>query len=168
MATSQSIPDFRKTDDTEPRVFRLYIALFPMGSGSLCHWGLVLKDGTGAIEILDVNDLGGSREREVRDFVMMRKTHLKMICEIASVENDEGAGIFRATAAAEELPASQDSYFCRTWVINVLRSLRRNGIRLCGEPEMIQRAIQQAIGEFDMRYDSQYHVVAPGGDWSRR
>lgn len=84
--------------------------------------------------MLDVNDLGGSSKHGVRDFGKMRKDHLKIICEIASVENDEGVSIVRLTAAAEEIPIYRDSYFCRTWVVNVLGSLRRNGIRLYGEP----------------------------------
>lgn len=83
--------------------------------------------------MLDVNDLGGSRNREVRDFEKMRKNHLKIICEIANVENDEEADIVRVTAATEEMPVAHDSCFCRTWVINVLGSLWRKGIRLYGE-----------------------------------
>lgn len=50
------------------------------------------------------------------------------------MEDDEEAGIVRVTAAAEELPSALDSCFCRTWVINVLGSLQRKGIRLYGEP----------------------------------
>ncbi|KAI1185913.1 hypothetical protein F5B17DRAFT_432114 [Nemania serpens] len=167
MADSQPLLDFRKTGDTEPRVFRLYIALFPMGSGSLCHWGIVLKDSTEATDILDVTYLDGSRKHQVRDFGKLRKNHLKIICEIASVEDDEEAGIVRVTAAAEELPSALDSCFCRTWVINVLGSLQRKGIRLYGEPDTIQKAVQRAAGEFDMRYNSEYHVVAPRGEWAK-
>ncbi|KAJ8118323.1 hypothetical protein ONZ43_g4012 [Nemania bipapillata] len=163
MSNSQATFEFRKTSDTEPQAFRLYIALFPMGSGSLCHWSLVLKDSTGSIDLLDINDVGGMRKHEVRDFNKMRKNHLKAICEIAHLGNDERANSVRAIAAAEEIPASGDSSFCRTWIVNVLKSLEKKGMKLHGEPETIRKAVQHAAGEFDMYYGPEYHVVAPCG-----
>ncbi|KAJ8126564.1 hypothetical protein O1611_g7075 [Lasiodiplodia mahajangana] len=180
MSNSQTSLEFGKTADTEPQTFRLYIALFPMGSGSLCHlafysdcskqsstdtkpqhWSLVLKDSTGAIDLLDANELDGSKKHETRDFRGMRKNHLKAICEIANLENDERVNLVRATAAAEEIPARGDNSFCRTWIINVLKSLRDKGVNLHGEPEIIQKAVQRAAGEFGMQYGPEYHVVAP-------
>ncbi|KAI1128569.1 hypothetical protein F5Y10DRAFT_265068 [Nemania abortiva] len=173
MSNSQRTLEFVKTGDTEPQALRLYIALFPMGSGSLCvsglkrlcinattqHWSLVLKDSTGAIDLLDVNELDGSRKHEVRDFKGMRKNHLKAICEIANLEDDRWAKLVRDVAASEEIPTSGDNSFCRTWIINVLRSLRDKGIKLYGEPEAIQKAVQHAAGEFGMQYGPEYHVV---------
>ncbi|GAP89650.2 hypothetical protein SAMD00023353_3500610 [Rosellinia necatrix] len=91
----------------------------------------------------------------------MRKNHLKIICEIANLKHDERAHIVRIVAAAEEIPTDNDSAFCRTWVINVLRSLRQNGVDLYGQPEAIQKAAQRAAGEFDMQHVVGYHVVAP-------
>ncbi|KAI0118930.1 hypothetical protein GGR51DRAFT_545438 [Nemania sp. FL0031] len=161
MSNSQTHLEFCKTGDTEPQTFRLYIALFPMGSGSLCHWSLVLKDSAGIVDLLDANNLDGSKKHEVRDFKGMRKTHLKAICEVANLEHDEGVNLVRSTAVAEEIPASGDNSFCRTWIINVLKSLRDKGIKLHGEPEVIQKAVQHAAGELGMRYGPEYHVVAP-------
>ncbi|KAI0911441.1 hypothetical protein F4823DRAFT_636359 [Ustulina deusta] len=161
MPGSRPTLQFVRTDDIEPQVFRLYIALFPIGTGSVCHWGLVIKDSTGATYLLDVNDVSGSRKHEVRDFNRIRKNHLKIICEIARLEDDEWVHFVRTTAAAEEFPMSGDSFFCRTWVMSVLKTLKRNHVNLYGDPKTIQRAVQHAVGEFDMQYGPEYYVLAP-------
>ncbi|KAI0878406.1 hypothetical protein GGS24DRAFT_496960 [Hypoxylon argillaceum] len=163
MSNSQPALKFVKTGDTEPQVFRLYIAIFPLGSGSLCHWSLVLKDSTGSIDLLDANDVGGSRRHEVRDFNVMRKNHLKAICEVANLENDECANSVRITAATEEIPATGDNSFCRTWAINVLKSLEKKGMKLHDEPETIRKAVQHAAGEFSMQYGPEYYILGPPG-----
>lgn len=112
--------------DNDPK--RLHADTIPQ------HWSLVLKDSTGSIDLLDANDVGGSRKHEVRDFNVMRKNHLKAICEVANLENDECANSVRITAATEEIPATGDNSFCRTWAINVLKSLEKKGMKLHGEP----------------------------------
>lgn len=106
------------------------------------HWGLVVKDAAGTADLLDINDVGGSWAREVRDFDAIRKNHLKALCEIANLEeaddendDDEAAWLVRNVAAAEEVPASRNgSGLCRTWVLNVLKSLQGRGVKLYGEP----------------------------------
>ncbi|KAI1180071.1 hypothetical protein F4777DRAFT_574353 [Nemania sp. FL0916] len=179
MSDETSILEFRKTGDTEPQTLRLYIALFSMGSGSLCvgyaeaetshhagyssHWGLVMKDNTGVVDLLDVNDLNGSKEHQIRNFNKIRKNHLKIMCEIADLRNHKNADLTRCVAADERIPGTDDRYFCRTWVVNVLESLAGH-VGLYGQPAMIQRSVQHAAGEFDMQYGDVYHIVAPYGD----
>ncbi|KAI0419982.1 hypothetical protein F5X98DRAFT_372207 [Xylaria grammica] len=97
------------------------------------HWSLVLKDST-KVDLLDANDPGGLRKHEVSDFTEIRKNHLKIICEVANLGNEELARLVRTTAAAEKIPTSEDGYFCRTWVINVLESLQKNHVELYDDP----------------------------------
>ncbi|KAI0539833.1 hypothetical protein GGR58DRAFT_499685 [Xylaria digitata] len=132
-----------------------------MGIGSLCHWSLILVSGSGVMDLLDANDLGGWRKHQVRDFNKVRKNHLKMICEVADLKNDELVHLVRTTAAAEKIPTREDSSFCRTWVIGVLKSLKKNNVKLYGDPKMIQKAVQHVVGEVDMQYGPEYYVVAP-------
>ncbi|KAF2969247.1 hypothetical protein GQX73_g4354 [Xylaria multiplex] len=127
----------------------------------LKHWSLVLAGGSGTVDLLDANDLGGWRKHEVRDFNEVRKNYLKMICEVANLGNDKLVCRVRTMAAVEKISTREDGCFCRTWVIGVLKSLKKNNVELYGDPEMIQKAVQHVVGEMEMQYGPEYYVVAP-------
>ncbi|TGJ84418.1 hypothetical protein E0Z10_g4361 [Xylaria hypoxylon] len=118
------------------------------------------------MNLLDANDLDGSRKHEIRDFNKIRKNHLKIICEVANLRDDESVRFVQIIAAAEKIPTSEDRFFCRTWVINVLKSLEKNHVELYGDPKTIQKATQHAAAEFDMQYGPKYFVVAPLDTWA--
>ncbi|KAI0816375.1 hypothetical protein GGR55DRAFT_626563 [Xylaria sp. FL0064] len=84
-----------------------------------------------------------------------------MICEIGRLQDDRSIRHVRGVAAAVEIPIGADRYFCRTWVMNVVKSLNENHVNLYGAPETIQRAIQLALAEFPMQYGPEYHILAP-------
>ncbi|KAI1302660.1 hypothetical protein F5Y03DRAFT_407806 [Xylaria venustula] len=127
----------------------------------LKHWGLLVKDSIGVTELLDANELTGTREHRVRNFATIRTDNLKMICEIAQLNNDTWVDVVKITAARAAIPMSGDRYFCRTWLMNVLKSLQENGMVLYDEPRYIQRAVEIVNGEFSMSYSPSYHVLAP-------
>ncbi|KAI1281407.1 hypothetical protein F5Y07DRAFT_395894 [Xylaria sp. FL0933] len=183
MSDSQPTLRFVRTEDTEPQEFRLYIALFSLGIGTISvgflpfsqdvvpershtdlsskHWGLVMKDSRARTDLLDAIDLDNWTHRNVRDFNDVRRNQLHMICEIGRLQDDRSIRHVRSVADTMEIPIGADRYFCRTWVMNVVGSLNENHVNLYGAPETIQRAIQRALAEFPMQYSTEYHILAP-------
>ncbi|KAI0971696.1 hypothetical protein F4678DRAFT_461059 [Xylaria arbuscula] len=111
--------------------------------------------------MLDVNELPGIREYRVRDFATIPKENLKMICEIARINNDPWVSYIRSIASRVAIPMSEDRYFCRTWLINVLEALHDNGVVLHDKPGYIQRAVEINNEELRMCFGSAYYVLVP-------
>ncbi|KAI3337032.1 hypothetical protein HD806DRAFT_528615 [Xylariaceae sp. AK1471] len=161
MSSSDNTWKYRTTEATEPQPFQLYISLYDMSVN--VHWGLVLKDSTGYTALLDANEHSGTRAHQVRNFDEVSKNRLRALCHVAQLGDDDWVQYAKSVAAAVDIPPDNDSSFCRTWVMNVLKSLQEQGLeqgfRLSDTPERIQSLVQAYSGDTKTVYKNEYKIA---------
>ncbi|KAJ8126563.1 hypothetical protein O1611_g7074 [Lasiodiplodia mahajangana] len=144
----------------EPKPYRLYVALYNLGS--VYHWAFVVQDTNGTF-LLDATVGDGHRRYRKRNWENdLSKRIMSVLCDVMDLGDDSGVENFLRIAESAPMPDPEDQNFCQTWAEDVLEKAGGNGYVLRAPINRIREIVlQEASSDLDRKFGDPFKVVEP-------